>query len=77
LKIFYGALKHLMQNFYICKNLNAYSMSRKIAETPILYGKDAERFQEAMKNVKPASAEEKERARAAYEKLRKIATFDF
>ncbi len=52
-------------------------MSRKIAETPILYGKDAERFQKAMKNVKPASAEEKARVRAAYEKLRKIATFDF
>ena len=52
-------------------------MSRKIAETPILYGKDAERFQKAMENVKPASAEEKARVRAAYEKLRKIATFDF
>lgn len=33
-------------------------MARPIKETPILYGKDAERFLNEMKDVKPASEEE-------------------
>lgn len=50
-------------------------MARPIKETPILYGKDAERFVRDMKNVKPASEEERKRVRASYEKIKKLATF--
>lgn len=32
-------------------------MARPIKETPILYGEEARRLQEAMKNVKPESPE--------------------
>lgn len=38
-------------------------------ETPILTGKDAERFLQRMKEVKPASKEEKERMRQIYESI--------
>lgn len=51
------------------------TMARPIKETPILYGEDAKRFLKAMENVKPASQEEKQRVRAAYEKMKKIASF--
>ncbi len=50
-------------------------MARPIKETPILYGKDAERFLYEMENVKPASDAEKKRVRASYEKIKKLATF--
>lgn len=50
-------------------------MARPIKETPILYGKDAERFVRDMKNVQPASEEERKRVRASYEKIKKLATF--
>lgn len=50
-------------------------MARPIKETPILYGKDAERFLNEMKDVKPASEEEKKRVRASYERIKKLATF--
>lgn len=50
-------------------------MARPIKETPILFGKDAKRFTEAMKNVKPASEEEKKRVKSAYDRLKAIATF--
>ncbi len=33
-------------------------MARPIKETPVLRGKDAERFFQKMENVKPVSAEE-------------------
>jgi hypothetical protein len=33
-------------------------MARPIKETPVLRGKDAERFFDRMENVKPVSAEE-------------------
>lgn len=48
-------------------------MSRPIRETPILYGKDARRFEENMKRVESMSLEKRlanrEEARKAYEKL--------
>ncbi|MBR4066796.1 MAG: hypothetical protein IKJ97_08580 [Bacteroidaceae bacterium] len=50
-------------------------MARPIGETPVLYGEDAVRFLNEMENVKPASNEEKDRVRKAYEMLKKIATF--
>ena len=51
------------------------NMARPIKETPILFGEDAKRFLASMQNVKPASQQEKQRVKAAYEKLTKIATF--
>ena len=50
-------------------------MARPIGETPVLYGEDAVRFLKEMENVKPASNEEKDRVRKAYEMLKEIATF--
>ncbi|HIZ33852.1 MAG TPA: hypothetical protein H9814_10025 [Candidatus Bacteroides merdigallinarum] len=48
-------------------------MARAIRETPVLYGKDAERFQKEMKRVENMTVEERqanrEKARKAYEKL--------
>ena len=51
-------------------------MARPIGETPVLYGEDAVRFLNEMENVKPASNEEKDRVRKAYDMLKKIATFN-
>ena len=50
-------------------------MARTIEETPILYGKDAERFLESMENVEPAPDEERSKARKAFEWMRSIANF--
>ncbi len=48
-------------------------MARPIRETPILYGKNAERFMEHMRQVENMSEEQRkanrEKARAAYESL--------
>jgi len=50
-------------------------MARPIKETPTIRGRDSIRFQEAMDNLVPASAEEKERMRCSYEFMKSIATF--
>jgi hypothetical protein len=50
-------------------------MARPIRDTPVLKGKDARRFLEAMDNLKPATPEEKKRAKEAYEFFKSIATF--
>lgn len=50
-------------------------MARPIKETPILTGKDAERFTERMANVGRASSSEIEEARKAYEAFKAISTF--
>ena len=50
-------------------------MARRIAETPILYSEDVVRFLNEMRNVKPASYDEKKRVREAYEKLKKYSDF--
>lgn len=50
-------------------------MARPIKETPVLKGKDAKRFIKAMSVPKPASNEEKEGAKEAYEWFKKVATF--
>ena len=65
-----------------CKELvithqNNSTMARPIAETPILYGEDAERFMQRMHNVQKISAEEKERMRKSYEWIKSISTFAF
>ena len=41
-------------------------MARPIKETPILYGKDAKRFEERMKNPPRETLEERERRLADY-----------
>ena len=50
-------------------------MARPIAETPILTGKDARRFDRAMKNLKPAPRKEILAQRKAYEWAKQRATF--
>jgi hypothetical protein len=50
-------------------------MARPIADTPILRGEDARRFDEAMKNLKPVSAEERERIERNYPWCKAHATF--
>jgi hypothetical protein len=50
-------------------------MARPIADTPILRGKDAKRFREAMENVRPLPKEEREEQRKAYELLKQRSNF--
>lgn len=45
-------------------------MALPIKETPILKGKDAERFLKNISNPKPVSKEEYERAKAIYNELK-------
>ncbi len=52
-------------------------MARPIKDTPVLTGKDAERFAERLANIKPESEEVKRRGKEAYEALKAIASFDF
>ncbi len=42
-------------------------MARPIKETPILFGEDARRFEEQMKQVRRETPEERERRLANYE----------
>lgn len=50
-------------------------MARPIKETPVLTGKDAERFAERIAHPTPVSKEEREEARKAYEFFKSISTF--
>lgn len=50
-------------------------MARPIKETPVLKGKDAERFAEKTANPSPVSQAEKDAARKAYEAFKAISTF--
>jgi hypothetical protein len=43
------------------------AMARPIKETPILFGEDARRFEERMKQVRRETPEERERRLANYE----------
>ena len=52
-------------------------MARPIKETPVLKGKDAERFRYNMEHPTPVSADEVTRARETYERFKSIATFAF
>ena len=47
-------------------------MARPIKETPILFGEDARRFQERMKQVRKETPEERERRNANYELFKKM-----
>ncbi|MDR3268565.1 MAG: hypothetical protein LBT83_05820 [Tannerella sp.] len=50
-------------------------MARPIKDTPVLTGKDAQRFTKAIENVKPVSKEKREEIMKSYELLKSIATF--
>jgi hypothetical protein len=50
-------------------------MARPIKETPILRGKDAKRFREAIENVKPVSKERMEEINKSYEFLKQRSNF--
>lgn len=52
-------------------------MARPIKETPELYGTDAERFEKLISHPTPATKEEKERARKAYEAMKSISNFQW
>lgn len=51
------------------------NMARPIKETPVLTGKDARRFEERLKSVKPVSKEEINRIKESSAILKKIASF--
>ena len=50
-------------------------MARPIRETPVLYGKDARRFEKAVREVKPYSKEKREFMRKKYEEFRSKLAF--
>jgi hypothetical protein len=50
-------------------------MARPIAETPIITGDDARRFDEAMANLKPASRKEIKAQKKDYDWFKSIASF--
>ena len=50
-------------------------MARPIKETPVLKGKDVERFKYNLEHTTPVSAEEVTKARETYEKFKRITTF--
>ncbi|MCM1036431.1 MAG: hypothetical protein NC406_03800 [Bacteroides sp.] len=52
-------------------------MARPIKETPELYGKDAERFEKLISKARPATDDEKARARKAYEVMKSISNFQW
>jgi hypothetical protein len=56
-------------------NLYFTIMARPIADTPILRGKDARRFREAMANIKPISQKEREEQRQVYELIKSRSNF--
>ena len=69
--IFHGKFVPLHRHFII----KFIIMARQIAETPILFGEDAERFLHDMNHVQPASQQEREEASHSFEWMKSIATF--
>ena len=66
------------RKFYICTNhvkIGGIIMARPIKATPVLEGKDAERFLRLMNEPRPISKEERERMIKNYEFCMSIATF--
>ena len=51
---------------YFCVNQWKQTMARPIKETPILFGKDARRFEERMQNPPKESKEDRNRREANY-----------
>ncbi len=52
-------------------------MARPIKPTPILKGKDAERFENKINYIEPEPKEVVERAKSVYERFKSIANFCF
>lgn len=50
-------------------------MAKPIKETPVLEGKDAQRFVDEIRAVKPEPKEVVKTAKITFEKFQKIATF--
>ncbi|MBO4315085.1 MAG: hypothetical protein IKX24_02615 [Prevotella sp.] len=50
-------------------------MARPIKETPILYGKDARRFKERMKEHRCISSKERAEMKSIYEAVMSVADF--
>ena len=50
-------------------------MARPIKDTPIISGKDEERFLKAMENIVPISKERREEIKKTYEWFKKAAKF--
>ena len=51
-------------------------MAKPIKDTPELFGKDAERFEELISTPRPVSQENRERAQKAYDWLKSISNFN-
>lgn len=62
---------------FVNEQIKILVMARPIKETPELYGKDAERFEKLISQLKPVSKEEKERAKKAYEVMKSISNFQW
>ena len=52
-------------------------MAKPIKETPVLTGRDAERFAYAVEHPRAVSREEVMRAKAVYERLSRVAAIPF
>lgn len=50
-------------------------MAKPIKDTPVLKGEDATRFEQAAQSVVPASKQEKQKAKKAYDFFASVATF--
>ena len=55
--------------------LNLQCMARPIADTPVLTGKDALRFMQAMANVKPISKKRRKEMERNYQLAKSMADF--
>ena len=64
-----------IKEFFVLLQKNIEAMAKPIRETPVLTGEDALKFEMASQNVSPASKEEKEEAKKAYEFFQSVATF--
>ena len=51
------------------------TMARPIKDTPVVTGKDAEKFAERLANPTPETKEEKAAAKRAFEAVKAISTF--
>ena len=60
--------------FVLC-NIKFTIMARPIKDTPVVTGKDAEKFAERLANPMPETKEEKVEAKKAFEAVKAISTF--
>ena len=77
---FNAPIARSLQTFFVTLHANiqlkyVFIMARPIKETPVLKGKDVERFKYNLEHPTPVSAEEVTKARETYEKFKRITTF--